>query len=163
MRQVILQKALPQVLGKINALLYLSDELTNDFESDLNALISFTASIDLTKFTRDTTKQIEVLIQRIMIQIMLKGDIVKLDAFRNAMNENTLPLLFSESNCTRILQSERSMTNLYNMYLHTIIEIRSNRVQEHPRTAFINSVVKAAGIPVSPQLMDLMLMSQDSH
>ena len=95
MRQVILQKALPQVLGKINALLYLSDELTNDFESDLNALISFTASIDLTKFTRDTTKQIEVLIQRIMIQIMLKGDTVKLDAFRNAMNENTLPLLFS--------------------------------------------------------------------
>ena len=124
MRQAILLKALPKLLGKINALMYLCDKPQGEFETDLVALIGFVASIDLTKFSSESLSEVEVLVQRILIQILTTGDVAKFDAFRNAMNDKSFSVLLNKSNCSHMLQSQRCQANLYSIYLNSMIEQR---------------------------------------
>lgn len=81
-REAILYKAMPQLLGKINALLYLRDRSQDALDSDLIALVGFTASIDLTKFSAESLKELQVLVQRIFMSIIARRDLAKFDRFR---------------------------------------------------------------------------------
>jgi len=87
MREAILTRALPKLLGKVNTLLLLSvgSQPSSRFDVDLVVLINELVSCELTKFHEEHVCQIKALVQRVVSSVLAHANFAQLEKLQNPL------------------------------------------------------------------------------